>query len=211
MSSFMFAQTDKNGSQAWMSEDGTLVFGTELGTQVLGTENLNVDKFRNGDPILQAKTDEEWYKSNWNKQPAWCYYKNNSANGTKYGKLYNWYAVHDPRGLAPNGYHIPTDAEWTQLSDYLNGEEEAGTKMKSTSGWYNNGNGTNSSGFSGLAGGGRSGDGTFSNIDYSGSWWSSAEANTDSAGDCILHYGSGTAARSHYDKKGGLSVRCLRD
>ena len=80
---------------------------------------------------------------------AYRIYPHWHANGDKYGKLYNWYAVNDPRGIAPNGYHIPTDAEWTQLDDYLGGEEsEAGTKMKSTSGWYHNGNGTNSSGFS---------------------------------------------------------------
>jgi uncharacterized protein (TIGR02145 family) len=104
-----------------------------IGTQVWMTKNLDVSTFRNGDPIPQAKTEEEWKKAGENRQAAWCYYDNVPANGAKYGKLYNWYAVSDPRGLAPAGYHIPSDAEWTKLEDYLG--SDAGTKMKSKSGW----------------------------------------------------------------------------
>jgi uncharacterized protein (TIGR02145 family) len=99
------------------------------------TNNLDVSTFRNGDPILEAKTNEEWEKAGENQQPAWCYYKKDAKNGTKYGKLYNWFAVNDSRGLAPEGYHIPADSEWTILTDNLGGESEAGKKMKSTSGW----------------------------------------------------------------------------
>ena len=106
-----------------------------IGTQVWTTKNLDVSTFRNGDAIPQAKTDEEWEVAGNNKQAAWCYYDNDPANGTKYGKLYNWYAVVDTRGLAPAGWHIPTDEEWTVLSTFLGGEAVAGKKMKSTSGW----------------------------------------------------------------------------
>jgi uncharacterized protein (TIGR02145 family) len=120
------------------------------------TENLNVDKFRNGDPIPEAKIDEEWEEADENGEPAWCYYDNDSTNGVKYGKLYNWYAVTDPRGLAPEGWNVPIDEEWTTLIDFLGGEDVAGTKMKSTSGWAESGNGTKESGFSGLPGGNRS-------------------------------------------------------
>jgi uncharacterized protein (TIGR02145 family) len=104
-----------------------------IGTQVWMTKNLNVDKFRNGDPIPQAKTPEEWETAGKNKQPAWCYYDYDPANGAKYGKLYNWYAVNNIRGLAPMGYHIPTDADWTKLEKFLSAD--AGKKMKSASGW----------------------------------------------------------------------------
>jgi uncharacterized protein (TIGR02145 family) len=105
------------------------------------TENLNVATFRNGDPIPEAKTKEEWEKAGQEGKPAWCYYENDPKNGAKYGKLYNWYAVIDPRGLAPTGWHVPTDAEWGILSDFV-GEEStlgntAGKKMKSTAGWDN--------------------------------------------------------------------------
>lgn len=73
-----------------------------IGTQVWRTKNLDVATFRNGDSIPQAKTNEEWEKAAENQQPAWCYYNNDPANGAKYGKLYNWYAVNDSRGLAPD-------------------------------------------------------------------------------------------------------------
>jgi uncharacterized protein (TIGR02145 family) len=182
-----------------------------IGSQVWTSTNLDVSTFRNGDPIPEAKTMEEWEKAGKNKQPAWCYYDNDPSNGAKYGKLYNWYAVNDPRGLAPNGYHIPTDAEWTILTDYLGGEDNAGTKMKSTSGWKDNGNGTNSSGFSGLPGGYRFNDGTFSGIGYYGYWWSSSESYTDDAWYRSLYYSSGYVYRYSSSKENGFSVRCLRD
>jgi uncharacterized protein (TIGR02145 family) len=110
---------------------GSTIFSqtVTIGTQVWMTKNLDVATFRNGDPIPEAKTKEEWDKAGDNKQPAWCYYDNDPANGAKYGKLYNWFAVNDPRGLAPSGYHVPTDAEWTILGDFLG--DHAGTKMKS--------------------------------------------------------------------------------
>jgi uncharacterized protein (TIGR02145 family) len=124
-----------------------------IGKQVWMAKNLNVEVFRNGDSIPEVKTNEEWEKA-WKKgKPAWCYYDNNPANGTKYGKLYNWFAVNDPRGLAPKDWHIPSDSEWTVLTDFLGGEDVAGKKMKSTSGWQNNGKGNNKSGFSCLPGG----------------------------------------------------------
>jgi len=220
-----------------------------IGTQVWMKENLNVSTFKNGDPIPEVKTDEEWERAGELKQPAWCYYDNDPKNGTKYGKLYNWYAVNDPRGLAPSGYHVPTDEEWTILTDYLGGEDVAGTKMKSTSGWENwidylicancknwnaeyrsnkrgcdvcqdtryhgtksrSGNGTNSSGFNGLPGGGRNFIGAFYNIGEYGYWWSSTEFDTNSAWYRDLNYGSGIVFRNNYFKKNGFSVRCLRD
>jgi uncharacterized protein (TIGR02145 family) len=110
-----------------------------IGSQVWMTKNLDVVTFRNGDTIPQAKTDAEWEAAGENMQPAWCYYNNDLKNGTKYGKLYNGYAVYDPRGIAPLGYHIPTNAEWTILIDYLGGKNVAGKKMKNTSGWYSYG------------------------------------------------------------------------
>ena len=101
-----------------------------IGTQTWTTKNLDVATFRNGDAIPQAKTNEEWKAAGKNKQAAWCYYRNDPKNGAKYGKLYNWYAVVDTRGLAPAGWHVPTDEEWTVLSTFLGGEDVAGKKMK---------------------------------------------------------------------------------
>ena len=129
-----------------------------IGKQVWTTKNLEVETYRNGEAITQQQDATAWSKLS---TGAWCYYENNTANGTTYGKLYNWFAVNDSRGLAPKGYHIPSDAEWKILTDYLGGESVAGTKMKSTSGWQNKGNGTNSSGFAELPGGTRMDEGNF--------------------------------------------------
>jgi len=181
-----------------------------IGTQVWMTKNLDVSTFRNGDPIPQAKTDAEWERAGNNRQPAWCYYDNDPANGAKYGKLYNWYAVNDSRGLAPKGWHVPTDEEWTQLTDYLGGEEVAGDKMKSKTGWSENGNGTNSSGFSGLPGGDRS-SGAFSSIGDYGVWWSSTESDTVYPRVRLLLPLSGGVDGGGSTKESGHSVRCLRD
>jgi uncharacterized protein (TIGR02145 family) len=182
-----------------------------IGTQTWTTKNLDVATFRNGDAIPQAKTDEEWGAASENKQPAWCYYENNTANGTKYGKLYNWYAVNDARGLAPAGYHIPTDEEWTVLSTFLGGEDVAGKKMKSTSGWNVDGNGTNSSGFSGLPGGCRFSFGYFSPVGDGGGWWSASEYDVSDGWGRVLGSSRSSLDRYDYNKGNGLSVRCVRD
>lgn len=91
----------------------------KIGDQTWMTENLDLSSFRNGDLINEASTEKEWENAGQESRPAWCYADNSTANGKKYGKLYNWFAVNDPRGLAPNGWHIPGDAEWTKLTNYL--------------------------------------------------------------------------------------------
>ena len=179
-----------------------------IGTQVWTAKNLDVTKYRNGDAIPQVQDKNAWAKL---KTGAWCYYENKTANGSSYGKLYNWYAVTDPRGLAPKGYHIPTDAEWTTLTNYLGGETIAGTKMKSNTGWENNGNGTNTSGFAGLPGGYRYYDGLFSDIGANGYWWSSSESNTVYAW-CRYLYSNNDFVTSYGSyKRNGFSVRCIKD
>ena len=186
-----------------------------IGKQVWMTQNLNVDKFRNGDPIPEAKTDEEWRKAQENGEPAWSYYNNNPDNGDRYGKLYNWYAVKDPRGLAPEGWKIPSDEEWSRLEDFLGDISVAGTKMKSTDFCADNegksGNGTNESGFSGLPGGFRDYYGSCYTIGKFGYWWSSTELSGTNAWGRFLTYDNGTVDRNYYFKNYGLSVRCLRD
>jgi len=182
-----------------------------IGSQVWMKENLDVNTFRNGDPIIEAKTDKEWKEAGENKTPAWCYYKNKTENGIKYGKLYNWYVVKDPRGLAPQGFHLPSDAEWTTLTKFLGGEDAAGTKLKSSEGWEQNGNGTNSSGFTGLPGGYRYYDGTFYNIGSNGSWWSTTKTRPKIAWYRNLLSSSGDINRRNSNQRYGFSVRCIKD
>ena len=182
-----------------------------IGTQTWTAKNLDVATFRNGDVIPEAKTNEEWKAAGKNKQAAWCYYENNPENGTKYGKLYNWYAVKDTRGLAPAGWHVPTDQEWTVLYPYLGGEGVVGKKMKSRSGWLENGNGTNSTGFAGLPGGCRVNNGDFGSIGYVGCWWSTLESGVSLAwGRKLYSYYSDLYSFSSYSTN-GFSVRCVKD
>ena len=180
----------------------------KIGDQTWTTKNLDVDTYCNGDSITHVEDEEEWANLT---TGAWSYYENESGIGKKYGKLYNWYAVNDPRGIAPKGYHIPKDAEWTILTENLG--FEAGTEMKSTSGWKNNGNGNNTSGFAGLPGGCRYYDGGFSNIGANGYWWSSSEdaQETDLAWSRYLFSNSDDVVRNYGNKRDGFPVRCLRD
>ena len=183
-----------------------------IGGQVWMQKNLNVCKYRNGDDIPQVQDRTEWYALT---TGAWCYYANNTANGPVYGKLYNWYAVNDPRGLAPAGWHVPSDVEWTTLTTFLGGELFAGNKMKATTGWTLTSGitNTNSSGFTGLPGGYRFNDGEFYYVGNNGYWWSSLEAGTTDLWNRYLgyFYGDVGRGRNNSNKNSGYSVRCLKD
>ena len=196
-----------------------------IGTKTWTTTNLSVDKFRNGDLIPEAKTDAEWVAASINKTPAWSYYNNSVDSGAIYGKLYNWYAVTDSRGLAPTGWHVPSKTEWRTLGTYLSDDPKVpveGIKMKNTCGWKaydgdgdgipgNDGNGSNTSGFVGLPSGYRSAEnGKFNTIGSNGYFWSSTLEITltwfsllKSSEDYLYDY-FGNAGT-------GMSVRCLRD
>jgi uncharacterized protein (TIGR02145 family) len=182
-----------------------------IGKQIWSTQNLELTRFRNGDLIPQAKTNEEWLRAHTNKQPAWCYVNNDSTTNDQYGKLYNWYAVNDPRGLAPTGWHIPSDAEWTALVQELGGESEAGNTLKAKSGWFENGNGLSSNDFSAKPGGYRYNEGGFYNVEQLGFWWSATAHDQKLAWYRTLYYNSPYMTRFDGYKGDGLSVRCLKD
>ncbi len=182
----------------------------KIGPQAWAVANLNVSTFRNGDTIPEAKTNKDWVAAGDAGKPAWCYYNNDPAIGVIYGKLYNWFAVNDPRGLAPAGWTLPGDADWGKLTNYLGGQGTAGLKMKSNRRWSDDNNGTNDSGFTGFPGGYRAENGAFLNIGRIGIWWSLTESNLLSAIDHYLSQ-SNSIAGSSSPKKRGESVRCLRD
>lgn len=180
-----------------------------IGTQVWMAENLAVSRYRNGDEIPQVQDAAEWNRLT---TGAWCYYENNSANGVTYGKLYNWYAVNDPRGLAPEGWHIPSDNEWQMLVETTGGEKASGTKLKSTLLWKEPLVGAdNSTGFTAIPAGYRSSNGTFSLLGTNSSFWTSSENNSYSAWFRQMYNTYSAVYRVSSTKTQGLSVRCIKN
>ena len=193
-------QTMKIGDQCWMAE------------------NLKVTHYRNGDPIPNFTENSEWIRRT---TGAYCNYDNDDENVPVYGRLYNWYAVNDSRGIAPSGWHVPSDAEWQTLVDYLGGSSVAGGKMKTTGTieggdglWYKpNSGATNESGFSALPGGYRyGGNGCFDLLGSLAYFWSSTEYSSSNAWSRSLHYSYSAVYRSYYlDKSDGFLLRCVRN
>lgn len=178
-------------------------------------ENLRTSKYCNGDIIPNVTDSNQWVALT---SGAWAHYNNDSQHETPYGKLYNWFAVNDSRNICPCGWHIPSDDEWTLLTDYLGGEEVAGAKMKSTgfqywqnpSGVPHHGEGTNESGFCGLPGGSSGFHVAFTNIGIYGYWWSSTVYGNLNAYLRTLSLQK-RVIRWNGDKRLGLSVRCIKD
>ena len=186
-----------------------------IGTQTWMAENLKVTKYNDGTAIPNITDNTQWSNLT---TGAWSYYNNDVANNAKYGKLYNWYALskisNGNKNVCPTGWHVPTDAEWTVLTDYLGGESVAGGKMKEvgTTSWNSpNTDATNTSLFTGLPGGYRYNSGGYGSIGNDGYWWSSTENNTYYAWYRTLFNVHGDTYRNSNYKKFGLSVRCLRD
>ena len=191
--------------------DGNAYNSITINEKEWSTTNLNVTKYRNGDAIPQVQSATAWATLT---TGAWCYYSFETANGTEYGKLYNWYAVNDPRGLAPEGWHVPTNAELISLIDFLGGMNTAGGTMKEVgqSHWENpNTNATNSSGLTALPGGYIMANGSFTGLGTKGYWWSSNSYNPTSAWCTGLYHNTKTITRAPIDKKQGFSVRIIKD
>ncbi len=193
--------------------DGNVYHTVTIGTQVWMVENLKTTKYRNGDVIKNITDNTAWYGSWYGSNAgAWCYYDNNSYNGTIYGKLYNWYAVDDSRKIAPSGWHVPTDAEWTTLTTYLGGVSIAGGKLKETglTHWAGPNTGaTNETGFTALPGGHR--EGYMHSIGY---WWSATSVDNEYsqyAWSRNMDYDYSDVFRGKVFKTYGYSVRCVKD
>ncbi len=195
-------------------QQGNLYKTIVIGTQEWMAENLKTTIYRNGNAIANVTDNTQWTGLT---TGAWVSYNNDSQYDCPYGKLYNWYAVVDPRNVCPTGWHVPSDNEWITLWDYLGGAGGAGGKMKTTGTQYwvsPNGGATNESGFSGLPGGFRVdnfGSDGFANVGVLGGWWSTYGSGVSSAFNCAIFYNDGLAGESYDDKRGGWSVRCIKD
>ena len=181
-----------------------------IGNQIWMTSNLSTSRFRNGVYIPYILNSTQWATT---KSPALSFYNHDNNFESNYGKQYNWYAVADPQGLCPIGWHIPSNNEWTILSDFLGGLNVAGGKMKATGTqfWSFPSNGNNSSGFTGLPGGFRNVDGTFGILGYNGFWWSATDENEQKAFNRSIIYTDNVLSVGSSSKNQGFSVRCLKD
>ncbi len=202
--------------------DGRVYKTVKINNQEWMAENLNVSKYSNGDPISNVQEDEKWGD---NRAGAWCYYNNDPVNKEEYGKLYNWHAVNDPRGLPFEGWHIPSDTEWKELEMLLGMSQRDANKV----GWRGSDEGcklketgiehwkapnkcaTNESGFNALPGGYRDVSGDFYVTAYSGYYWSSTEHKPDFIYYRTLYYNNNKIHRKEGYAGDGFSVRCLRN
>jgi uncharacterized protein (TIGR02145 family) len=195
-----------------VDQDGNSYKTIVIGNQTWMAENLKSSTYVNGDVINNVTDHTQWANLT---TGACSYYNNNYQNECPYGKLYNWYAVSDTRKICPAGWHVPSDVEWTVLTDYLGGTSVAGEKMKSSGAQYWQSPNTfanNLSGFSGLPGGYRGGNGTYSNFVVNGFWWSSTDQLTIAAWIRQLGYDNSNVTRNLNGPKGlGYSVRCIKD
>lgn len=194
--------------------EGNTYKTVKIGNQTWMAENLKVITFKNGDPIYNAKTKEEWREASRENQPAWCYYKNEKTNGDKYGVLYNWYAVDDPRGLAPAGYKIPSEEDFEELLNEIG--TGSASKIKSETSWantYKNFNGSNTSGFNAKAGGLRSLQ-TFQDEGGNCTFWSSTPVEPKYLYSAVTLYIMISEEEAKIGKTGrsnGFYLRCLKD
>ena len=197
-----------------MGRNDTQIKVCKMGSQTWMAENLQVEKFRNGDPIPEAKTFAEFENAFKQQKPCWCYYDLDVQKGKSYGKLYNWYAVNDARGLAPEGWKIPSDTDWINLANHLGGMDKAGKKLKSAQLWENHqgktGNGSNEGGFNAFPGGYRYDEVNFGNLGKAGYWWCSNEYNKFFAWYIQLGNDIDYVYKFYKHKKEGMSVRCLK-
>jgi uncharacterized protein (TIGR02145 family) len=208
------------GGQSTVTFDGYTYALVGIGYQCWFAENLRSDHYRNGDAILGNLSNAAWISTTSGAQTV--YGEGSSqveygsadevANLATYGRLYNWYAVNDGRSLCPMGWHVPTDVEWTTLTDFLGGEDFAGHAMKSSPSDSSSWDGSNLIGFSALPGGYRTGSyGFFNNEGNSGSWWSSSPSGSSHAWIRYLYSDYVNVFRSPNYQLFGFSVRCVRD
>lgn len=212
--SILFAQTSPCNGLTSLTYNGYNYDLVEIGNQCWFKENLRTASYNNGDPILNITDNTQWSNAT---TPARCFYDNLTSYQNSHGNLYNWYVVEDTRNVCPTGWHVPTDAEWTTLVNYLGGANVAGGKMKTTgimqSGtglWRSpNADATNSSGFSGIPGGFRQIE--YNYIESTGAWWTSSVSEMDVLGSTTYNadYDSGIANRSYSFRAVGMSIRCI--
>ena len=204
--------TTQGGTTGTVTDiDGNVYNTVTIGTQVWMVENLKTTKYRDGTSIPNVTDNISWSNLT---TGAYCDYSNTPSNSATYGKLYNWYAATNAHNIAPTGWHVPTDADWTTLTTYLGGEGVAGGKLKETgtTHWQSpNIGATNETGFTALPGGYRRYYGPFVSVGFFGYWWSATENYATFAWSRYMSYDDSDVYRDTDGKELGFSVRCVRD
>ncbi len=194
--------------------EGTIYKTITIGALTWMAENLRTTSYRNGDEIPEVTGNTEWKNLT---TDAYCNYENSTDRDkiATLGRLYNWFAVSDPRKLAPEGWHVATDADWSALESFLGNSAVAGGKLKETTTlhWATPNAGIlNVSGFTALPGGRREyTDGSFINLGYDGFWWTSSAYNPDYSWYRYIHFDATECYRANFHKQYGFSVRCVKD
>lgn len=183
--------------------------GTKIANQIWSKSNLNVEIFRNGDIIQIANDEDEWIQACSYRLPICCYYDYNQENGLTHGRLYNWYAVTDPRGLAPQGWHIPTSTEWEQLIDYLG--DNGGIKIRNYKNWVDGPRSFDKFNFNALPSGCCNNEGVGFDLNTWACWWSSSEEDESNSIAFNISIEFDEIGIVDDDKGFGLSVRCIKD
>jgi uncharacterized protein (TIGR02145 family) len=200
------------GTDSVTDNEGNVYKTVKIGTQWWMAENLKATKYRNGENIPQLTNISDWHSTN---KGAYCNYDNDSTMGKTYGKLYNWYAVDDARALCPIGWHVPSDTEYTILTNYLGGDLLAGGKMKETGTMHwlvPNTDATNESGFSALPGGWRDCYGYFGLMNEQAYFWTGTAPHFLTAFHLVLFYNSAGVDRANeLNSNFGFSIRCIKD
>jgi uncharacterized protein (TIGR02145 family) len=191
--------------------DGNIYNTIIIGTQIWMVENLKTTRYRNGDQIPNIADSTQWNK--YLSTGAYCDYKNDFSYANTYGRLYNWFAVNDSRNIAPSGWHIPSDSEWTILTSFLGGDTSSGKlKEAGANHWSSPNTGANNeTGFTALPGGNRDDLGLFEFIGDYLYMWSSTEADPINGWYRFMDYKSKYIIKSVFDKTFGFSVRCIKD
>ncbi len=192
-----------------VKEESKEIKSVKIGDQMWMAKNLDVDHYANGELIYEVRKSSEWSSMEFG---AWCNFENDVLNDALFGKLYNWWAVSDSRGLCPSGWHVASVDEWIAMEEYLGGTENVGKVIKSIN--FTNGKKLISSdtpSFNAVAGGYRGNAGSFEDKGEYALWWTASEINRNQAVSKGIYSEEDELTAGEYDKKGGFSVRCVKD
>lgn len=204
-----------NGTPSFTDfRDGKVYPIVQIGSQCWMGANLDVDRFLNGELLFHAQNLQDWQKAEEEAIPAWCYYNNNPENARRYGRLYNLHAIRDPRGLAPEGWAIPNDRDWTRLIDFVGGDALAAFVLKSDAFWAldneNSGNGINTTGFTAMPAGSRDSAGNYRGLGQQAYFWTLSQPDTGVYYTTQMRFDSDSVFRPQAPAAMAFALRCRR-